>query len=365
MRKGIIGLFTAVLIAAVTYTACNRKKDSIGPTYYVAPEGFEVLSFDVPDKSIDFVTEKCTVNAVLSSQVSWTLSFTGLNSGAVRTYSGATAVIDANTVLWNGTHEPGFFFRKDEKVKIELTFFGSSIKKLDTVTIAVPRNFADYSNNMLLVNSANNGYETFPVGNTVNVFPGQFSFYSTGCTGVKKVTDSISAIEGYHSFILKAKSCDPDGYFIGAIQHRKAGFYFPAWTDPSQVYFNIFVYGVGDPNAKMNMEFHEADAVNEDSKPLVCGPDNIQKGQHSPCIDDGWVYQADISHTGWKLISVRYSDMNRSASPTNGGSGDGLKEPGRVHRIQIGIVSSPPGKTITAIWDFPVITYGAPFDPTK
>ena len=48
------------------------------------------------------------------------------------------------------------------------------------------------------------------------------------------------------------------------------------------------------------------------------------------------------------------------------GNGNGIKEPTRVHRIQIGVLSVPtPKEEINAIWDFPVLSYGAPFDPTK
>jgi hypothetical protein len=379
MKKTLIGFLSciALLGSVLLYTACDRKKESIGPNYFVAPAGFNVVSFDIPDKDMNFVTEKCTINAEFSHKVSWTMVLKGSKSGATRTYSGATNTISYETALWNGGHDGLYFFEANERVDLELTFFGSDIKVKDTIRVTTPRDFSQNTNNFFLVAGIGNGYEASANNAVISAFPGRFTFLSTGpCPGTHRVKvdsdiasedaelDGMKAVEGTKVFFIRSKSCQSDGFFIGGMQHRRTGFFFPTWTDPTKVYFNLFVYGTGDANAKLNLEFHEADAANDVNKPQTCGADNIPVGQHSPCTDDGYVYQADISHTGWKMISVKYSDMPKSASPTNGGSGDGVKEPNRVHRIQIGLISNPSGNEVTAIWDFPVITYGAPFDPT-
>ncbi|MCU0428745.1 MAG: hypothetical protein MUF42_02125 [Cytophagaceae bacterium] len=378
MKRRILGISVSIVSAVLLILSCNRKSDPIGPEYFVAPADFSVKSFTLPSDSLNFRVEKCTINAEFSHKVSWTLTFKGNKTGAVMTYTGASDAINSSVLLWNGVHKDLYFFKKED-VTVTLTFFGSEIVKTGKVFIKGTRNYAENPMNVYLAKGDSNGYEKFLAGNTLNnfgSFGAQFTFEQVAAT-TRRVIDTSIALEGNKVFQINGS--DGGGFFIGGMQHRRKRtapgiepYFFDkaGWTpDPSKIYYNIFVYGTGQANARMNLEFHEADLSSNSIKPISaaqCASGGAAAiDEHSPCFDDAYIAVIDISHTGWKMFSVRYSDMTKSAVANNGNNGNGVMEPNRVHRIQIGVNTTPNNNSVNAIWDFPIITYGGPFDPTK
>lgn len=369
IRNIVLILVTTLMISGVVLYSCTRKKvDYLGPEYLSAPSNISATGLTV-STPVDFTIEKCTLSVTFNARVSYKVTYTGASSGATRSYDGVASFVDASSPggLWDGSHDGINFFRSGETVNVKISFFRSTYSESSSTTITTQRNYLDISNPNIIGLLPSNGYET-----GLGTFPSQFTFLSIpGCTsGLAVVNSTLGAPEGLNCFQLEGKSCQADGYFIGGIQHRKTGFFLPAtWTDPSQIYFNLYVYGEGNKNGRLSLEFHEADLSNDATKPKQeCGPPptNINVGEHDRCTDDAWVVQIPIDHVGWKLISVKYSDMTANASITNGGSGNKIKEPGRVHRIQMGLLSLPtPSQYIKSYMDFPTVTYGAPFDPSK
>jgi hypothetical protein len=372
LRNIILALCTTLLVSGIVLYSCTRKKvDYLGPEYLSAPDGFSAGALTVTNP-VDFTAGKCTLNVTFNNKVTYTVTYTGLTSGAVKSYIGLGDHIDATQVggLWDGTHDGINFFRKSEAVSVVVSFLRSSYTVSGATVISEVKDY--FTNpNLLPVVADNNGYEN----GVLDPFPAQFSFLSIpGClTGSSGVVTAPKPPEGIYAFKMSGVSCQSDGFFVGGIQHRKAGFFFPTWTDPNKIYFNLYVYGSGNKNGRLSLEFHEADLSNNGTKPKgECQPPNtpgsptVGIDEHDRCTDDAWVIQVPFDHVGWKLISVKYADMLPNASLDNGGSGNKIKEPTRVHRIQIGVLSLPtPGKNITAYFDFPVLSYGAPFDPSK
>ncbi len=380
-----------MVLLSVTYIACKRSSDAVLPEYYSAPAGF-TPTLDIPVNSVNFKSATVTPSTHLGTKVTWTLTYRGLVSGAIKTFSGSSDVIDGSNALWNGSHDGLYFFKPGEKVVASLTFFGSDYVTTDTLLVTTAKDYITGNPNAVAVGvkysngQINNGYELVSYFDYPYQLPlgsgAPFCYSPTlPVPNEKRVHGGfIPAVEGNYYFRVKDISHDADGYFVGGLQHRNpGGFFFPTWNDPENIYFNIYIYGYGADSTNfttINLEFHEADLSNSASKPKnECGVPNadigatncalIGKNEHDPCSDDGWVYQVPVTHTGWKLFSVKYSDFTPSTSARNGGSGNKIKEPNRVARIQIGVISSPPKNEVYAIFDYPVITYGAPFDPSK
>jgi hypothetical protein len=381
-RALILTIATTFLIAGVVLYSCTRKKvDYLGPEYLSAPAGFSASNLNVTDP-VDFTLGNCFVTANFSARVTYTVTFKGRSSGAVKSYTGVNNLIDASSPggVWNGSNDGLYFFRTGEVVDVTISFLRSDYTLSTTMTIVKERNPFTGNPNLIPLGGINNGYENSNVN--PGSFPTQFAFSTAKATPtpyaerVLASSEGIKAINGLEVLRLSGVSAQPDGFFIGGIQHRAGNlnsvntFMLPnTWTDPSQIYFNVYIYGNGANFATVNLEFHESDLSN----PLNAGgkyecPDPLKTENsynHDPCTDDGWVYALPINFTGWRLVSIKYSDLSKSVSVNNGGSGDGVKEPTRVARIQMGVVATPAFKEAKVIMDYPVISYGAPFDPSK
>jgi hypothetical protein len=396
-----IVLITTILLSGVVMYSCNRKKvDYLGPEYLSAPAGFNATAFSVTP-SIDFTAGTCNVLANFSDRVTYTVTFKGLSSGAVKMYTGVDNKLDASTIggKWNGSHDGLYFFRTGESVEVLVTFLRSDYNLKGTITIIKARDFYTGNPNLIALGGLNNSYEnnTNP-GN----FPSQFSFSNSLPDGRGHANDTlaayltlpdpynhgiipfpnIKAIDGVNVLRFSGISNQSDGFFVGGIQHRagnpggSSSFVLPeSWSDPSQIYFNIYVYGNGKGNTLVNLEFDESDSSNahndyslpKDTLKAACDAPAtaLNSFDYDPCTDDGWVYPLTVNFTGWRLISVKYSDFPKSVSLKNGGNGNGIKEPKRVARIQMGVVASPAFALTDVCLDYGVISYGAPFDPSK
>ncbi len=381
-------IVTTLLVSGVVLYSCTRKKvEYLGPEYLSAPAGFTASNLTVTSP-VDFTSGVCNVTANFSNRVTYTVTFKGLVSGAVRSYTGVNNLIDVSSSggIWNGSNDGLYFFRSGEPVDVTVSFLGTDYTLKSSMMITTERNPFTGNPNLIPLGVIsggtviNNGYEFSNVN--PGSFPYQFAFSTAKAVPtpfaerVLETVEKIKAINGTHVLRLSGISAQPDGFFIGGIQHRAgalnsvSSFMLPTtWTDPSQIYFNVYICGNGANYATVNLEFHESDLSN----PLNAGgkfecpvTTNIENSyNHDPCTDDGWVYAIPVNFTGWRLISVKYSNLSRSVSVNNGGSGDGIKEPTRVARIQMGVVATPAFKEAKVLLDYPVISYGAPFDPSK
>ena len=393
IRNIVLTALTILFVSGAILYSCTRKKaDYLGPEYLSAPSDFTASNLTATDP-INFASGVCNITATFSHRVTYTVTITGLTSGAEKVYTGVGSLIDAAAIggIWNGSHDGLYFFRSGEQALITLTFLRSEVKLSKVVTITTKRNFVLGNPYLLAVGGSNNSYELpatvrSSVCPTCGFFPFQFSF-SEGLAGptsfaedVLASANSVNAVDGLKVLKFAGKSAQGDGFFIGGIQHRKGNpggnisFMLPAtWKDPSQIYFNVYIYGNGNSKATVNLEFHESDYSNSkndyvaplDTLKKECGGTPLNKFDHDPCTDDGWVSAIPVDFVGWRLVSVKYSDFVRSVSLPNGGSGDGIKEPTRVARIQMGVVARPAFAETNVLMDYPIISYGAPFDPSK
>lgn len=352
--------FTGLIIA------CNRKKqDMIGPAYVAAPEGFEIIDFtssSVPPATVNFITTKVTFNATFSSSVTWFLTIVGQQSGAVYEVSGTGSSI--NSVLWGGSHTGLFFFRSGESVTATVSAFGSSVTKSLTVNIGTRANFntcqgGNYPRNadfetpvQVLPPSGNWASFNYPAGQIVNVVQGitgvdddstQFPYDRNG--------QRIPAVQGKNYYFIKGLG-DTPSFVSGLLYNRVIGADSIKTRDPDELWFNVLVYGTGDPNAMMDIEFQEADL-----------PGN---NFYDPTLDDAWIYHLDLKHVGWKMFSIKYSELVRSNNPDLGGRGNQIREPHRLRQFAFVLLKkNNPNAPVEVFFDYPIFTIGGPFKPCK
>jgi hypothetical protein len=328
---------------------CERP-ETVGPEYALAPKDFAVLSYSMGNPSVNLATAKDTFYASFSHKVSWTITLTGANSGAVKKISGTSQVIDGSNSswLWDGSHDGLYFFRAGEKVGAKLSFLGSNITLTDSVLVNTTKIFKDIvvidfetTPGWIAYGDAGdnpNGFQVITEGAPLNSYiPNRY------------FTKSLQGTRGYYWY-----GADLNGsYFCGGGKRALT----PAEraklpSTGDSLYLNVYIYGLGNGASKLNFGASEDD--ND-------GPAFF----HEPASDDEFQVQITLDHVGWKLFSFKYTDLIPGANPNYGGNGNKIHEPKRIVEITFGLISAPKGSYVEAIVDFPVLTFGAPFNPAK
>ena len=338
----VIKIVIGILSIVAVFTACNRKDGFIGEEYKVAPEGFYVVSAVTasPDP-VDFTTQTVTIDATFSHTVSWAITIRGVQSGAIKKMSGLSQTLAASGKnIWNGSHDGLYFFKSGEQAIIEVSFLGTSITTSDTITITTARNFS----NVGVVIGAFEGASLAPFGGPYidageGIFGGLDNTIVPNLQGDKSVT--FHGIDNNSSYYIMNSNRVLTPAEIAQFS-----------SDPDSVYLNVYVYGYGSqyPTARLNFSFAE---------------DENGSGAHQPATEDSYDFAINVTHTGWKLFSIKYSELAVSTAALFGGSGNKVKEPNRVKEVSFALIDGGPGNEAKLSFDFPIITFGAPFDPSK
>jgi hypothetical protein len=335
---------SVVLITIGLLTQCKPHKENfIGKEYISAPSDLEVTSFSATQDPVNLSIDSVAFSGQFNHQVSFKITLTGLTSGAKQTIDGLSDHIDPNLIKWGGNHEGLYFFQKED-VEAVLTFLNSDIVLRDTFTVTGTKKY----DGLLLFF----GFES-PF---VDHWPQDFSFKEDGEVPptLKKVT---MAVQGKYSFYLSGHDANTT-YFIGGMRAEYdqpktlpvaniIHFTFDSYN-PDSVYFNAYIYGTGVTSTRMSVALAEDDNGN---------------GMYEDPIEDTWEFPIHVDWVGWKLVSVRYADFTASVKLVNGGNGNHIKELDKVKSITFNLLSDPPGGNSEYYLDFPIVTYGVPFDP--
>ncbi len=336
--------------------ACKRDKvDFLGPAFITAPQGFDVPSFTATPSPVDFTSTSVLFNATFTHSVTWKLKVTGQTSGAVQEFSGIAKEI--NNLAWKGTHDGTTFFRKGETVKATLSFFGTTYTSSIDVVIVKPRNFTTYGT-FPLIGDFENPLLVEPQPPAYSPYWASFN-YPTPIPNVVQGVDSVAvdyngnlvpSVEGKQYYFIKGKG--NQSVFVSGIQYFGAvNPILPA--TPDNIWVNMYIYGTGDPNAGVELEYQEADG------------DGTQAG-YQGTDDDAFTAKFTLSHTGWKLFSFKYSSLTPSLNADFGGSGNHIHEPAKLASFDLVLVKKTnPNSPIEVYFDFPIITVGGPFNPSK
>ncbi|MFN6945799.1 MAG: hypothetical protein ACK4ND_12700 [Cytophagaceae bacterium] len=355
-KNGIL-VSVSLLIALLLVSSCAKRTDFIGSELVTMPEGFFVAdnSFSASPDRVNFERDKAKFSAEFSHRVTWRIKLQGLTSGANKVIKGTSDKLDPDSIQWNGSHDGLYFFMRDEKVLAELTFMGGNLTLIDTIDVLRAKL---YGNQGFSVSndSRPTTFEGFE-GASFNI-SGLFWLdpYFDGRREMAErdpmLNDKDKPVQGEYAFTLSGTDIT-NSYFVGGFKRNITAMERNAikWPeDPDSVYINIYLYGRGDGVTKLNFSMEEADD----------GGPSHREDRH-----DAFEFQFNFEHTGWKLFSVRYSDLTRAANPDYGGSGNNVKEPNKVRSIAFNAISSPPNNYVKATFDFPIITFGKPFNPRE
>lgn len=380
--KNIFLIFTSLV---VLFSSCKRtvKEGVLGPQIISASPNFSVLDtleanyFDGLKKvkkdtvSFQFV-EKIEIDTVIDEEpkkvlvsinyykrntffkvkfnekVSWVLRIKNFDSTVVKTISGNSSYLDSTNSNWDGSGD-GTIFAKGDWIVAELRFVnGSSLILRDTSYIALGKIY-DKSEATLLWDFEEGKIDAFTYNDKKD--PGSTTPFTES---------SLVPPQGRKS--LRMVSADNNGdYFCGGMNIQHLDVETMKNYQPRDIYLNMFVYGYPSNNpfeiitkaTKLNIGFSEKD-----------NPLNTKK-DFDPKTEDTFEKQISVDWVGWKLISVRYGDLVRSGSKTEGGSGNGIFEPGKAFSANCNLIASPNGSIVGANIDYVIITYGKPFDTSN
>lgn len=308
--------------------------------------------------------------AAFSHEVSWFLTITGTQSGAVKRYSGLSSQITSTEAKWDGGSSNHIFFRKDENIVIELSFLGTDLKQTLNQKLTRTKRYEGLVKNGVkytVVDDfeeavANAGGEDIP---TDRPFSGSYKDLQDSDHVVGAV--SHQKVQGNFSMLMTGRDVNSNTYISGSDQRELMKGLLPknppsnanstviTETDPSKVFFNMYIYGSGKPNTTVQIKTHEVDNMENI---------NLNTYAFDPVKDDGYLGDFPVTWTGWRLISVPYSAFKRANDPLNGGGGNGKHEPHKIAGLSL-LVSSLPkeGSHVEAFIDFITITQGGPFEP--
>lgn len=333
-HKSLIIPGTLFFLGLMTLTSCHTDEEFMGAEIVKASDNFKVTSgLTIVEDSPNFtIGQYTTLSLQYNERVTTTVKYTGCESGATRAYTFVDDHIDSSNVNWTGGHDGVFFFREGEKVKVSVSFLGSSKTFLDTLEVGRANPFTNEFTKPL----ADGDFED-PIG-----WP-NWSSYAGTLSDIIQPTPSVQGT-GAWKFEFNATTT---GY-QGGMDNESGGFYNLS-SDPDSVWFNIYLFGEGDPSARIVIEFKEADAPNTSN----------QNGR-----DDGVQIIQDLGHEGWQLFSFKYSSIPFSTVAAFGGGGNKKYEPNRIVRTAFSCDVTETGNK-RVIYDFPVFTLGGPFDPSK
>ena len=382
----LYSLFLAGLLAAGAFSSCKRSlkdQEYQGKEIVAAPAGFtgvvgsftacdvdhSCLPLDDTTTSVPpnnnklpifggygasaFYNAAVAFHATLSHRVTWFITIKGRKSGAIQRFSGTSQVIDENTLLWKGRTEEGFLLG-GEVCDITLSFLNSELTSsliLKTYDDPIFGTY-DYGNNVIapvVKAKVQDNYDFIPVtGNT-----GMRTTYSDINDGNVKATFILKndkKAQGDFSLYMHGTDFNGNGYLGGFATENLTELAgpvgFPGRISADSFYYNAYVYGYGRPNACLMFLLYESDN---------------NTGTYTPAIDDNWQYIQEITWTGWKLVSIRFSDFKPASNPASGGNGNRIREPYKLVGAAMELQSYPvASQEVEANVDYVIFTYGGP-----
>ena len=124
---------------------------------------------------------------------------------------------------------------------------------------------------------------------------------------------------------------------------------FPLASNPDGVYFNCLIYGVPNTNSSLVLfQFKE---------------DENGDGTFNTNNEDEYDYQIDVNWSGWKLVTVKYSDIvtlvnGQPATP----KGNSLHNPNKLGKISMLHLANPANGFASSKIDYIIFT-STPLEP--
>jgi hypothetical protein len=241
-------------------------------------------------------------NASFNEEVTWTLSIKGKTSKSIKRYSGRSKEINET---WYGEPDTAVFFQAEEcEVVLKI-----SCKEALTSTFTI---------------TAASGFNNMPGTFLVSNFDGggtSWSAYPSTLLTHNGVIASPSDPSPQGAGYYKIEGSGALNYYFGGC--GSGPFALPSsWTDPRQVYLNVFLNSDGLTNSQAQITLSGGGGV---------------------------TYMKTVNWTGWKLVSFKLSEIE-------------IQNPTTVTSLNVGLGSAPDRGTSASVkMDFFIFTYGKPF----
>ena len=316
--------FTSLLM---TEWACTKEK--LGPDISGVFGPVTVTeAFNSSKTTVDFsADEEVHFTAKFEKETDWIVTLTGATSGATKTFEAISNTIDISNSKWLGHADDAPSFQA-ETVTATLTFKNTTGTFSKTINVTGQKNLdksgvliSDFSSPVKTLAWATD-WPGFTLNNTsYSKADGNKYIYITGKPW--QTAPGSSTITPYVNFVdVKAKDAATD-----------YGTYYPLLTDTNKVYFNIMVYGTGQSDTWLMVNFSE-DGVT--SRHINIRPD--------------W--------TGWKLLSYTYASLLDNVTTA--------AKPDKLTTVSFILLSDAvpaESKTVSVAFDHATFTFNKPYQP--
>jgi hypothetical protein len=326
MKQKIIVLSFLVL----SLVACRKDTKTDGPSIAEIYSNFKLLDgFKASKDSVDFKTsETVFFSASFNKIVTWKITIEGQTSKAKKTLSGQSRIIAINNALWNGSTTTLPMFRAEKCI--------ATLKIVDVAD--------SFTANVFVKNpKVNDGFIVADFESGLKTSWTKY-FQSGASMDCKVKTDNLAPEGG--SYLNMAGTVNWD-YLIGLIDFPVP---FSLNTNPDAVYFNCLVYGTSSANPSIVLfQFKE---------------DENSDGTFSASNEDEYDYQVTVDWEGWKLISMKYSDIFTlvNGSPSTP-KGNGLHNPNKLSKISMLHLANPNNGFAETKLDYLMFSNNKPLEP--
>ncbi|MDA3883703.1 MAG: hypothetical protein PF481_10515 [Bacteroidales bacterium] len=327
MKQLITYIFALTIV--VNFVSCE-KEDPVGPDIVDLYGGFKILdSLSIPSATIDFsTTDSIRFGGTWTTQNQWLLTITGRKSGAIKTLSGKTKILDTTIATWNGTAD-NIFFQK-EICDVSLSFTGQADTMKSTVEISGLHN---YQEDGIVVHN-------FEIS-TIDVWPGT----QTNGTGTLITEGVIPQGDTY----LNLEGSEPgNAWYIAGLPPFQASEltdsdYLPFNdADTATTYINFFVRGNGYPETFVTLQTKE---------------DDNENGTHEEASEDSYTHRYQVTGTEWKKVSIPLSALTNDDAAV----GNNIQEISKITSVYVMLFSAGTANpTLGCDIDFIILTQGAP-----
>jgi hypothetical protein len=329
--------FLIFTICSLAFCACRKNTKTFdGPSISDIFSEFKALeSFKASRDSVNFTNQNVIFTAKFNKIVEWNIAIKGKTSGAVKNITGISKTIDANNATWIGGTTVLPIFTK-EVCEVMLT-----IKDVVDTTKLTIKIIDIKKNNGLLIADFENG-----------LLPTWTKFIQSGANMDFVVKADAKAPEG-KKYLNMAGTVNWD-YLIGLIDFPATAYSssktFALNTNADAVYFNAMIYGDAAANESIVLfQFKE---------------DENADGVIDANIDDQYDYQINVDWVGWKLVNIKYSNLQ---SLVNGQpsipKGNGLRNPNKLGKISMLHLANPANGFASSKLDYIIFTDNTPLQP--
>ncbi len=334
MKK--IFLITAIVLMSIV--SCRKDNTTDGPSIAEIYSSFKVMTpFTASNDSVNFASgQKITFSAAFNKVVNWEITITGQTSKAQKVITGQSREINALNALWNGSTSFFPMFKQElceAKLKIE--------NETDSFMLPI----------RILGTKTNQGFVVADFENGLNA--GWTRFIQSGANMDFKVKTDASSPQA-NSYLNMAGTVNWD-WLIGLIDYPATAYgttkTFPLNSNPDNVYLNCLIYG-------------DASAANTSLVLFQIKEDENADGVINASSDDEYDHEIKVDWSGWKLISLRYSDIvtlvnGQPSTP----KGNGQHNPDKIGKISMLHLANPNNGFASTKIDYIVFTNDKPLEP--